>query len=130
MNNITCHSGGASGSDTYFSEIGKEFGVITKAYSYKTKYHTSDDKVEISDEDYEEGVLKVKEANSKILKRSGIDKYMNLLARNWSQVKYSNEIFAIGTIIHPGTKILRVIRINPNSQLYQEALGMRFLWQY
>jgi hypothetical protein len=29
---------------------------------------------------------------------------MNLLARNWAQVKYSDEIFAIGTIIEPGEK--------------------------
>jgi hypothetical protein len=29
---------------------------------------------------------------------------MNLLARNWAQVKYSKQIFAIGTIIKPGNK--------------------------
>jgi len=29
---------------------------------------------------------------------------MNLLARNWAQVKYSDEIFAIGNIIEPGKK--------------------------
>jgi hypothetical protein len=27
---------------------------------------------------------------------------MNLLARNWAQVKYSNQIFAIGFIVEPG----------------------------
>ena len=29
---------------------------------------------------------------------------MNLLARNWAQVKYSEEVFAIGTIVEPGKK--------------------------
>jgi len=29
---------------------------------------------------------------------------MNLLARNWAQVKYSNQIFAIGYIVDPGKK--------------------------
>ena len=29
---------------------------------------------------------------------------MNLLARNWAQVKYSDEVFAIGTIVEPGKK--------------------------
>ena len=29
---------------------------------------------------------------------------MNLLARNWSQVKYSTQIFAIGYIVEPGKK--------------------------
>jgi hypothetical protein len=29
---------------------------------------------------------------------------MNLLARNWAQVKYSTQVFAIGTIVDPGAK--------------------------
>lgn len=103
LNNITCHSGGAQGADTYFEEIGKEFGVKTKAYSYKTKYHDSPNKFEISDVDYKEGVIEVNKAN-KILGRFGIHKYMNLLARNWAQVKYSDEVFAIGTIVDPGKR--------------------------
>ena len=101
--NITCHSGGAVGSDTYWEEIGEKFGVKTKAYSYKTKSHTSPNKVEISNEDFIEGVEQVNKANLN-LKRYGIHKFINLLARNWSQVKYSDQIFAIGTFIRPGDK--------------------------
>lgn len=101
--NIICHSGGAEGSDTAWEKIGEKFGVKTKAYSYKTKVHTSPNKVEISDEDYKEGISEVNKAN-KFLNRYGIHKYMNLLARNWAQVKYSKQIFAIGTIIKPGEK--------------------------
>lgn len=104
LTNITCHSGGATGADFFFFEtIGSNYGVKTKAYSYKTKYHTTENKVEISDTDYEEGIIEINKAN-KILKRFGIHKYMNLLARNWSQVKYSDEVFAIGTIVEPGKK--------------------------
>jgi len=101
--NIVCHSGGAEGSDTAWEKIGEKFGVKTKAYSYKTKVHTSPNKVEISDEDYKEGISEVNKAN-KFLNRYGIHKYMNLLARNWAQVKYSKQVFAIGTIIKPGEK--------------------------
>ena len=50
LKNITCHSGGATGSDSYWESIGAKFGVRTRAYSYQTKYHTSPNKVEISDE--------------------------------------------------------------------------------
>lgn len=103
LSNIICHSGGAVGSDTYFETIGEKFGVKTKAYSYKTPKHQSPNKVEISDDDYNEGISEVNKAN-KILGRFGINKYMNLLARNWAQVKYSDEIFAIGTIVDPGKK--------------------------
>lgn len=101
--NITCHSGGAEGSDTAWEKIGEKFGVKTRSYSYKTHYHQSKNKVEISEEDYQEGTHEVNKAN-KWLNRFGIQKYMNLLARNWTQVKYSKEIFAIGFIVDPGKK--------------------------
>jgi hypothetical protein len=103
LDSITCHSGGAQGSDTYWENIGESYGVKTKAYSYKTNYHTSKNKVEISDEDYKDGIDEINKAN-KILGRYGISKYMNLLARNWSQVKYSSQIFAVGYIVEPGGK--------------------------
>ena len=103
LKNLTCHSGGAVGSDNFWDQIGSEFGVKTRAYSYKTKYHNSPNKVEISEEDYLEGVEMIKIANKK-LNRYGISKFMNLLARNWAQVKYSKQVFAIGGIIEPGKK--------------------------
>lgn len=103
LSRLTCHSGGAEGSDTYWESIGKKYGVKTKAYSYKTKYHSSSNKIEISEEDYLEGIDEVNKAN-KWLGRFGIHKYMNLLARNWAQVKYSKEVFAIGSIVDPGKR--------------------------
>jgi hypothetical protein len=103
LSNIICHSGGAVGADTYWEEIGEKFGVKTSAYSYKTKYHTSVNKVEISNEDFIEGIEQVNKANLN-LKRYGIHKFINLLARNWAQVKYSEQIFAIGTFLKPGEK--------------------------
>ena len=100
---ITCHSGGANGSDTIFENKCIERGILVKAYSYKTESHTSENKCEISDSDYEEGIKEVNKAN-KWMNRYGIGKYMNLLARNWCQVKYSDEIYAIGDIIDPGKR--------------------------
>lgn len=106
LNNITCHSGGAEGSDTIWEKIGSQYGVKTNAYSYKTNYHSSKSKVEISEEDYEQGVTEINKAN-KVLGRFGIQKYINLLARNWPQVKYSTQIFAIGYIVDPGKKSIK-----------------------
>jgi len=103
LDNVTCHSGGADGSDTVWEVEGEKLGVQTKAYSYKTPKHKSKNKVEISDEDYKEGIIEVNKAN-KWLGRYGIHKYMNLLARNWAQVKYSEQVFAIGHIVNPGQK--------------------------
>jgi hypothetical protein len=36
--------------------------------------------------------------------RYGISKYINLLARNWVQVKYSEELFAIGYVVKTGER--------------------------
>jgi hypothetical protein len=98
---ITCHSGGALGSDTLWELFCELYSIKVMAYSYKTKNHKGPNKIEISDEDYNEGILKIKKAN-KLLGRKNIDKHMSLLARNWAQVKYSQEIFAIGTILKEG----------------------------
>lgn len=103
LTNITCHSGGAVGADTEFANISKIYNVKVNAYSYNTPYHTSIDKVEISEEDYQEGIIEINKAN-KYLLRFGISKYMNLLARNWAQVKYSTQVFAIGVIVNVGDK--------------------------
>ena len=103
LTKVVCHSGGATGSDTDWEIDGIPYGVTTRAYSYKTPKHISPNKVEISDDDYKEGIIEVNKAN-KWLNRYGIHKYMNLLARNWAQVKYSDQIFASGTIIKPGDK--------------------------
>jgi len=97
IKNLVCHSGGAIGSDIYWENKIILHGGCCKAYSYKTDYHNSVNKVEISNEDYLEGIEKVKIA-SKMLGRRFSPKYVNLTARNWSQVKYSGQIIAISTI--------------------------------
>jgi len=91
-------SGGAVGSDHYFEIIGKEFGLTEfNHYWYKKKNPFSKQEDEISEEDYQEGILKIHEVN-KILKRKNIEKYMHLLARNWCQVKYSDAVYAISVM--------------------------------
>ena len=98
---VTLHSGGAKGADIKFEDEAQKRGFLVRAYSYKTTYHKSPNKVEISDEDFKEGIEWVGRC-SKFLARPGVKKYLNLLARNWAQVKYSDEIFAIGMIVQPG----------------------------
>ena len=95
---IRCHSGGAIGADSYFEEIAEEYGIQTLAYSYKTHYHQSKNKVELNEEEYNEGILHVNVANE-ILQKFKIKRYMKLLARCWFQVKNAEQIFAISTII-------------------------------
>lgn len=122
IKNITCHSGGALGSDTLFEQMGAKVGVKTKAYSYKTNSHTSPNKVEISEADYQDGIKKVTKANT-ILNRYGIAKFMNLLARNWCQIKYSNQVIAIGVIINPGEISGKGYRCNSKYQCVDGGTG-------
>ena len=133
---IKCNSGGAKGADTIFENKCLEYGLNVNAFSYKTKYHHSPNKVEISDDDYNEGVEKINIAN-KSLKRKGIGKYMNLLARNWSQVKYSKQIFAVSTLqnetmVSGGTGWAVQMGIDEGKEVYvydQERLNW-FKWSY
>ena len=86
------HSGGAVGSDTYWGEVGARYGVTSNHYYHENK--TPNGNVEISQEDYLEGQSHVLDANETLHRKP--EKYMNLLARNWAQVKYSDAVFAIG----------------------------------
>lgn len=92
-----CHSGGAIGADTYFEKIGENYGVLTKAYSYKTTSHKGKSKVEISESDFLEGIERI-EIAKKTLKRKTYAKFMPLLSRNWQQIKNSNQVFAVSEI--------------------------------
>ena len=97
IKNIVCHSGGASGSDMFWEEHITQNGGKCVAYSYKTYYHTSPNKFEISESDFQEGIDMVKKSCLK-MKRRFSEKYINLTARDWSQVKYSSQVIAIGKI--------------------------------
>lgn len=97
VNQYTCYSGGANGADLYFELFSKQFHVNVVAYSYKTKYHVSENKQELTYNEFNEGVMHVYKANE-TLKRSKINPYLRLLARNWFQVKSADEVFAIAVL--------------------------------
>lgn len=88
------HSGGALGSDYEWGRQGEHYGVVSRHYWHGKR--TAHGNVEITEEEFEEGVQHVLEAN-KTLKRKP-EKHMDLLARNYAQVKNSEAIFAIGHI--------------------------------
>ena len=89
------HSGGALGSDITWGEALEAFGGSSVHYYHgrKTPYGTS----EITQAEFDEGREHVATANE-TLHRKGYEKYMDLLARNWHQVKNADEVFAVGTM--------------------------------
>ena len=90
--NYTNHSGGAVGSDFEWGRQGAKYGVVSRHYWHgrRTPYGN----VEILETDFEEGFRHVLQANCRLRRRP--ERYMNLLARDWCQVKYSEAVFAIG----------------------------------
>lgn len=104
--NYTNHNGGARGSDIAWEIIGKKYGVITKAYSFREHKCLSPSRVILSDEELQEGWELVLICAKKMKRYIGkSSKYVRrLLSRNWFQVKNSESIYAIGRIIKPGEK--------------------------
>lgn len=94
------HSGGAVGSDSAWGDIGKQYGVTSNHYYHGRK--TPKGNVEITEEEFKEGVQHVYKANRSL--RRNPSRYMDLLARNWMQVKNADAIFAISSLDGPGTQ--------------------------
>lgn len=86
------HSGGAKGSDTVWGEVGAKFGVVSKHYYHGNK--TPNGNIQITEAQFAEGKEHVLQANKSLHRQP--DKYLDLLARNWMQVKNADAVFAIG----------------------------------
>ena len=87
----TNHSGGAVGADFEWDRQGARFGVVSRHYWHGKR--TPHSNVEITEEEYEEGKRHVLHANRVLHRRP--ERYMDLLARNWCQVKYADAVFAV-----------------------------------
>ena len=106
--NFTLHSGGALGADSMWGQIAEEYGIPNtpdRQMHYYNNQPTPKGNVQISAEDYEEGRYKVAEA----AKANWGYQYKTMkddrLIRNWSQVKHSDAIYAIGTMVKEGERI-------------------------
>lgn len=98
------HSGGAIGSDTMWSNIGKEYGVISNHYYSGNK--TPNGNIEISESDKTEGQQKVTIAARQMGRIEPNQQVRNeLLIRDWAQVKYANSVFAITTMLSVGDEM-------------------------
>lgn len=102
MNNYTCYSGGANGSDTIFEieSIKRGFNVV--AYSFDNHNTKSNNVFILSVRQLKEGFGHVKQANKRLDRNiNNVSSYVkNLISRDWFQVKNSDTIFAIGNLEH------------------------------
>ena len=93
------HSGGATGSDTYWSKYGERYGIVSKHY-YREGSKTPTGNTPISDNELKEADKHLTEANKTLGRRFPTrNEYVNnLLRRDWFQVKNADAVFAISTI--------------------------------
>jgi len=98
-NKKICYSGGAKGSDYYWGEASKILGFEVFHYFHGSR--TPYGNIEVHTVLYDEGVEMVHRANKSLHRRP--ENFMNLLARNWAQVKNAEAIFAIATLATPST---------------------------
>jgi hypothetical protein len=145
--NLVCYSGGAEGADMYFDKTGRNYGITTLHYSYKTEFHESvPDKRELSKEEFELGKEKVILANN-ILKRP-LARYMNLLSRNYFIIRDAGIVLAIGKkimkkgtpsnpseydIVKGGTGVAVMLAcLEPGKKIYvyDQSVDKWFDWSY
>lgn len=111
-----CLSGGALGADTAWGKAASLSGHTVVHWSFKGhKSATTENIFVLDDEELSEADPHLKEAN-KFLKRSLPFRkpwIMNLLRRNWYQVKYIDSLYAVGTLNN-----LAVIHKNPPGKFY------------
>lgn len=104
---VTDHSGGAAGTDTEFHLAGLKFGMVNFRH-YRGEGIRDVASQELKDlgvkptpvtaEDMEEGIYKQQEAAKMLKRETKNTSVLELLQRNWAQVKYSDAIFAIGKL--------------------------------
>lgn len=119
---FTNHSGGAIGSDTEWDIIGSEFGMVNNKH-YWTETKTPKGNTEISKQDFEEGRFE----SAKAAKRNFGYQYSAMkdsrLIRNWSQVKHSESVFAIGSIVGVGEKLFPNQKLDTRTAINPSVTG-------
>ena len=99
------HSGGAHGADTEWNNTAEQYGMVKMSHYYHgSKPEGTIANTPISNADYEEGVTQVELADQTLRRLDKMDEKTrgfvinNYLARDYTQVKYSDAVFAIGTL--------------------------------
>ena len=112
------HSGGAVGSDSYWGAIGEKYGVVSEHYYHGKK--TPNGNHLITEDEFNEGKEHVMKANETLHRKP--EAYMDLLARNYAQVKNTDAIFAVGNlkngVVDGGTGWAVQMAIDDNKPVY------------
>ena len=98
----TLHSGGATGADTVWGQIGKQFGISEENQMHYKTADMPNGNTQITEQDYKEGKREAAKAANRMFGYDKPEVSMGLLIRNWSQVKYSDAVYAVGRLVPAG----------------------------
>lgn len=97
-----CLSGGAKGADATWGEEASKIGhqVIHWSFDGHKSYGNPDHTIKLDEETLKEADIRLEEANLSLKRRIPYGKpwIVNLLRRNWFQVKYATTVYAVGTL--------------------------------
>lgn len=91
---ISCNTGDAQGADQFWTENLKKYSEQVKVIIWTPKNLSPNDKIE--------GKTEIIRANKTLCRY--VDKYLNFLSKNWPQAKYSNVIYASGSLTESGKR--------------------------
>lgn len=96
----TLFSGGASGSDMYWQNLGAKYGVRVKVYSFAAHAKRNTARIVLNDEQLKQADEFLHKANKTLKRHFPTSKSFvnNLLRRNWYQVKDTKGVFAVGRL--------------------------------
>ncbi|MCK5787456.1 MAG: hypothetical protein KAH32_00450 [Chlamydiia bacterium] len=94
---ITIHSGGAKGADSAWDTVGAELGVVNINHYYAGN-KTPLGNIELTDEELAEGIVEVQKAGKILNKNPKKKTTLDLLGRNWFQVKNSTQVVGVANI--------------------------------
>ena len=119
---VTNHSGGALGSDSLWDELGQLFGKITNKHYWATE-RTPKGNTIVTNPDYIEGTKEAAKAANRNFGYQYATMKNALLIRNWSQVKYADAIFAIGSIVGKGEPVFPNIKGDTRTAINPSVTG-------
>ena len=98
--NYTLFSGGASGSDVCWQNLGAKYGVRVKAFSFAAHGKRNTARIVLNDEQLKQADEFLHKANKTLKRHFPTSKSFvnNLLRRNWYQVKDTNGVFAVSRL--------------------------------
>jgi len=136
--NFICHSGGCPGADMAWEVAGEEYGVKTISYSFHNHQHQGKHPKILTRDELEEGYNACRKADETLKRNFDRIQYpyvRNLMARNWFQIKNSDEVFAIAktmtsTTVEGGTGWAIQMAIDSRKPIWVYDQVNKHWWTY